>query len=404
MLEQLRHRLRALQKTAGIVDGARALPLGIAASTRRSAAAWRAARCMRSRRRARPISPRRRALRSGWQRADATRVFWIAEDMALAESGAPYGAGLDAFGLRPERLLTVSAAQRCDLLVGDGGSAALPRRRRRDRRTAPRRDRPVALRRLSLAAAESGALAVAAARAAGARRLHRGDALDRRRGAQCAASPSSSCATAAARSARGFSNGVTAMNVSSSRLLSLWLRRLSTDRIVRSREVSSPLADLRQARQCRVDRRRRRSGGAARPHAGLALAQARAMHPALQAIEEDAEADAGALGKHRRLVPALHAAGGLRSARRPAARHQRLRASLRRRRRARRRSRPARRASRLYLPHRRRRHASARPGPPRISASPQATLAARNALCFRRCRSPRCGCRRRPSRRWRASA
>ena len=80
-------------------------------------------------------------------------------------------------------------------------------------------------------------------------------------------------------------------------MLSLWLRRLSTDRIVRSREVSSPLviygkrgnAELIVA----IDEAAERLG----LYAGLALAQARAMHPALQAIEEDAEADAALLEK-----------------------------------------------------------------------------------------------------------
>ncbi len=28
-------------------------------------------------------------------------ILWLAEDMALAESGAPYGPGLEAFGLLP---------------------------------------------------------------------------------------------------------------------------------------------------------------------------------------------------------------------------------------------------------------------------------------------------------------
>jgi protein ImuA len=43
-------------------------------------------------------------------------VAWIAEDMALIESGAPYGPGLDLFGLAPERLLTVAGAKACDVL------------------------------------------------------------------------------------------------------------------------------------------------------------------------------------------------------------------------------------------------------------------------------------------------
>jgi protein ImuA len=87
-------------------------------------------------------------------------LFWIAEDMALAESGALHGAGFDAFGLAPERLVTVSTAHRRDLLwameealrcravaavIGEMRAGAID---------------GVAVRRLSLAAAESGALAL----------------------------------------------------------------------------------------------------------------------------------------------------------------------------------------------------------------------------------------------------
>lgn len=87
-------------------------------------------------------------------------LIWIAEDMALAESGAPYGPGLDGFGLAAERLLTVAAAHRRDLLwameealrcravaavIGEVRGGAIDN---------------VAVRRLSLAAAESGALAL----------------------------------------------------------------------------------------------------------------------------------------------------------------------------------------------------------------------------------------------------
>jgi protein ImuA len=86
-------------------------------------------------------------------------VVWIAEDMALTESGMPYGPGLEAFGLRPERLLTVAAAHRRDLLwameealrcrtvnavIGELRAGEID---------------SVAVRRLSLAAGESGALA-----------------------------------------------------------------------------------------------------------------------------------------------------------------------------------------------------------------------------------------------------
>ena len=85
-------------------------------------------------------------------------VCWLAEDMTLAENGAPYGVGLDSCGLKPERLLVVNVAHRGDLLwameealrcravgtvIGEIRHSALDM---------------VALRRLSLAAAESGAL------------------------------------------------------------------------------------------------------------------------------------------------------------------------------------------------------------------------------------------------------
>jgi len=86
---------------------------------------------------------------------------------------------------------------------------------------------------------------------------------------------------------------------SSQRLLSLWLPRLATDRVKRLREDTNenlaPLvvygkrgnADVLTA----VDEAAERLG----LHAGLALAQARAMHPAIDAIAEDAAADAALL-------------------------------------------------------------------------------------------------------------
>jgi protein ImuA len=43
-------------------------------------------------------------------------VVWIAEDMALHESGMPYGPGLDDLGLGPERLILVAAPKPRDVL------------------------------------------------------------------------------------------------------------------------------------------------------------------------------------------------------------------------------------------------------------------------------------------------
>ena len=43
-------------------------------------------------------------------------LLWIAEDLSLAENGAPYGPGLDGAGIAPERLITVTAARGRDVL------------------------------------------------------------------------------------------------------------------------------------------------------------------------------------------------------------------------------------------------------------------------------------------------
>ncbi len=114
----------------------------------------------------------------------------------------------------------------------------------------------------------------------------------------------------------------------SQRLLSLWLRRLPTDRIARSREVGLSFRGAGAAREPGIQKQTRSvlldsgSGPSGRPgmtvvygkrgnaevltavddaaerlglSPGLALAQARAMHPAIDAIEEDAAADAALL-------------------------------------------------------------------------------------------------------------
>src|ERR1700730_1314922 len=48
--------------------------------------------------------------------ASRKAALWIAEDMALLESGVPHGPGLDALGLAPERLVTVAAAKSREVL------------------------------------------------------------------------------------------------------------------------------------------------------------------------------------------------------------------------------------------------------------------------------------------------
>ena len=160
MIEQLRQRLQTLQKTAGIEDGPGVLPLGIAPID----AALGGGLARGALHEIAAPSEAHLAAATGFVLGLAARgqarVLWIAEDMALSESGAPYGPGLDAFGLAPERLLTGAVAHRRDLLwameealrcraigvvIGEVRDSAVI---------------TVALRRLSLAAAESGALAL----------------------------------------------------------------------------------------------------------------------------------------------------------------------------------------------------------------------------------------------------
>ncbi len=159
MIAQLRQSLRALQKPAGIADGPGALPLGIAAID----AALGGGLARGALHEIAAADEPHLAAAAGFALGAASSrscLVWIAEDMALAESGAPYGPGLEAFGLRPERLLTVAAAQARNLLwameeaLRCRAVAAVIGELRHGEID------PVAVRRLSLAAAQSGALAL----------------------------------------------------------------------------------------------------------------------------------------------------------------------------------------------------------------------------------------------------
>jgi len=158
MIEQLRQHLQALQKTA-VLDGTPGcLPLGIASID----AALGGGLARGALHEIAAVSEAHLAAAIGFALGlvSSCRLLWLAEDMALAESGAPYGPGLDASGLKPEQLLTVSAARRCDLLWAmeealrcRAIATVIGELRQSDLDM-------VALRRLSLAAAESGALAL----------------------------------------------------------------------------------------------------------------------------------------------------------------------------------------------------------------------------------------------------
>ena len=160
MIEQLRQRLPNLQRIPGIEDSPGPLPLGIdAIDTILGGGLMRGAlHEIAATGESHFTAAAGFVLGLTVLSASPPRLFWTSEDMALTESGAPHGAGLDAFGLAPERLVTVSAAHRRDLLwameealhcrtvnavIGEMRAGELDQ---------------VAVRRLSLAAAENGAL------------------------------------------------------------------------------------------------------------------------------------------------------------------------------------------------------------------------------------------------------
>jgi protein ImuA len=85
-------------------------------------------------------------------------IVWIAEDMARIENGAPFGCGLDAFGIAPERLILVSVSQRRDLLWAMEEALHCPATGVVIGELREQSIDAVALRRLSLAAGERGAM------------------------------------------------------------------------------------------------------------------------------------------------------------------------------------------------------------------------------------------------------
>lgn len=164
MIEELRQRLQALQRPPGFDDDPGMVPLGIEAIDHTLGGGLARGALHEIAAAGEPHVP----AAAGFAAAVAGRAspssrqcfVWIAEDMALAESGALHGPGLDTFGIAPERLVTVAVAHRRDLLwameealrcravaavIGEVRGGTLD---------------GVAVRRLSLAAAESGALAL----------------------------------------------------------------------------------------------------------------------------------------------------------------------------------------------------------------------------------------------------
>jgi protein ImuA len=162
MIDQLRQRLQALLKAPGIEGRPGTLPFGIPVidTTLGGGFTRGALHEIAATGEAHLPAAAGFALAVAKRAAPSLRLIWISEDIALAESGAPHGAGLDAFGLAPEQLVMVSAAHRRDLLwameeaLRCGATTAVIGEMRVGAIDG------VAIRRLSLAAAESGTLAL----------------------------------------------------------------------------------------------------------------------------------------------------------------------------------------------------------------------------------------------------
>ncbi len=93
-------------------------------------------------------------------RRNADYLVWIAEELSLAESGVPYGPGLDQAGFPPERLITVTTAHGRDVLWAMEEALRCPAVGAVIGEIRARGIDPVATRRLSLATAAGNALAL----------------------------------------------------------------------------------------------------------------------------------------------------------------------------------------------------------------------------------------------------
>ena len=130
LIDRLRQKLRAVEAATGLgVDCAGAVALGIppidaalggglATGALHEIAAARETETAAASGFALALAARsRREARTGSQDAGTgAAIVWIAEDLSLAENGAPYGPGLDEAGIAPERLITVTAARAREVL------------------------------------------------------------------------------------------------------------------------------------------------------------------------------------------------------------------------------------------------------------------------------------------------
>ena len=224
----------------------------------------------------------------------AKQTLWIATDFGMLETGALYGPGLDQIGLATERLLVVRVARPVDALFAAEEalkcralSAVVAEIDGEADLTATRR-----LSALRRARAARSACCCATSRAMRRARPSRAGRSPARRAcrmnsAASAAPPSisRSRATAAAPAAPGHSPGII-MSASSRRYLSVWLRRLPTDRIAKrfppeALVIAAPVKGA--LRLSAVND----AAAALGLRVGMPLADARAMYPKLAVADAD---------------------------------------------------------------------------------------------------------------------
>src|SRR5215510_3177477 len=117
MITELRQRLLGLQRISGIAGGPDPLPFGIPAIDKVLGGGLLRGALHEIAAPSEAHVPAAAGFAFGVAAlGGAKNIAWIAEDMTLVESGTPHGAGIDDFGLAPERLVTVIAAHRRDLL------------------------------------------------------------------------------------------------------------------------------------------------------------------------------------------------------------------------------------------------------------------------------------------------
>ncbi len=231
-------------------------------------------------------------------------LFWITTDFAALEAGDTYGLGCDLAGLAARDLVVVKAARPIDALWAM--EEALKCRALSCAVVELPNDAPLAdltaTRRLTLAAREGGAF--------GFLLRHRASTLtssaetrwrvaaargepDRLWRARAAPPFHSRCTKIdVARPATGHSRG-TSMNVLSRRILSVWLRRLSTDRIERRGGLSgdAPLIVIEPVKSALRVAAMNDAAARLGLQTGMPLADVRAMHPGIGVCNADIKAD-----------------------------------------------------------------------------------------------------------------